>query len=522
MNQKNPHILAFLLFWLSCAFTARRKNIRDATNSHYWHRYPMSAQLRTTLRFLHRWIGFPAGVFLFILCFTGALAAFDQEIQSWMQPTSTLVKAPLFPSKKALTQAVSSLKEELQNGRFAFLKLPSPRDESFRLWHYDGHIFLGPALSPETGTPLPSSEVLGGSFFATLHCNLYLPQPWGIILTLLAGLALIATTLTGLWLQLRRFLPDLLLFRPRAHPHRRWLDLHLLAGTLTLPALLLAGISGVVLQSQDLLRIITPPHPPSGHISRHQQNIFSPPATSSLDVLALSQKGQQQWGRIAGGFLMQRGNEIGLYAPDDLHFCLKRQVITPHYPLAPSQAACSTVRSIFAGLHDFRWADLTSRWLYFGVGILGCLIIASGMVLFLRTEAYNHPHNAEKAPCSPNLFSLYYSLTVSTLIGLPIASFALLWSTRLASPLSSSIMWEKIVFFSLWGLSGLHAILMQRAHTQQAILLTLLALGLPLLDLATRPWHTARPFLFGSVDLISVTLGLSAACFVLRKKTEGA
>lgn len=479
----------------------------------------MSPRLRTALRLFHRWIGFPAGIFLFILCFTGSLACFSPEIQGWMQPRTAL-QAPLpHVTQTGLLQAGQQLKTQLDRGSFAFLKIPSPRDPVFRLWHYDGHTFLGPALAPDTGLPLKDHDVTGGTFFVTLHASLHLPSPWGQIIITLAGIALLITLLTGLWLQLRRFLPDLLLFRPHAARQRRWLDLHLLGGTLCLPVLFIIGLSGVVLQSQKLLHIMSPPHHPPGHLSRHQLHATTVPPISPTIITTLVEHGVHQWGTVADGFFMQTGKELGLYAPDSLHFCLQRHSLTATQPDTLPPSLCPTIHSFFLGLHNLRWAGLMTRWLYCLSGLLGCAIIGSGMVLFLQSERNNRTHATNLSLAQHSLHRLYEAFTTATLLGLPLATLALFWSTRLPTPgRLSPVLWEENLFFIIWCLSLLHGFITRQAARQQLGLLALLGLSTTGLDLLTRPFHTGRPCLFGAMDGMAACIGLISLVSLFRCK----
>ncbi|MCL1513133.1 PepSY domain-containing protein [Parasaccharibacter sp. TMW 2.1891] len=477
----------------------------------------MSPRLRTALRLFHRWIGFPAGLFLFVLCFTGSLACFSPEIQGWMQPRTALHSPLPAMTHTGLLKAGQNLKTQLDTGIFAFLKLPSPRDPVFRLWHYDGRIFLGPALAPDTGLPLTDHDVTGGTFFVTLHASLHLPNPWGQILTTTVGIGLLVTLLTGLWLQLRRFLPDLLLFRPRAASQRRWLDLHLLCGTLSLPVLFIIGLSGVILQSQKLIHMMNPPHHPAGHASRHQAHTAIPPSLSPAIISSLTENGLRQWGTVADGFFMQTGREIGLYGPDTLHFCLQRQALTPSHPTLPPRSVCPTVHSFFVGLHNLRWAGLATRWFYCFSGLMGCIIIGSGLVLFLQSERNSITHHPVSSTIRQRLQRSHEAVTIATTLGLPLATLALFWSTRLPTPFSlSPILWEKSVFFGLWSLSLLHAFIIRPATCQQLALVAVLGTGTTGLDLLTRPFHTGRPLLFGTVDLLAACLGLAALSVLLH------
>lgn len=462
----------------------------------------MPPAVRSWIVRLHRWIGLPAGIGLFILFASGSLATFSLEIQQWMQPQSAL-SAP--ETVEGLTHAGLLLTDAQHAHRTAFLRIPFARDPVFRLWQYDGHVFHGPALHPSTGVPLPMRDVVGGSFFVTLHECFYMHNFWGRLLVAIAGVGLILALITGVTLQYRRFFSDLLLFRPNAAPHRWWLDLHLLVGTLSFPVVMIIGLSGVILQIQSLSRPHAHAHVQnSSHSSVSDRTSQRSPAKLSV----LEQQGKHLWKETKGGFFMPNGEETYLYHPDHTSFCLTRLRISAAHPLPPATASCPSLRSILSGIHNMRWAGVTLRWLYFLVGISGALMMASGLVLFYRTEQRHLKHTQHRSSFT---LRLIYSTNTACIIGFPLACLGLLWSTRLPEwPSIASLPWETGIFFSLWGGSLLHALFVPQAARLQLLVLTLLGIGLLPLDWLTRPWMTARPWLFLSVDGCALLVGLTS------------
>lgn len=458
----------------------------------------MSPAFRSWIVLLHRWVGLPAGVSLWVLCATGSLAVFSTEIQQWMQPQAALSAAE---TAEGLTQAGRLMAEEQHKNHIAFLRTPLERDPVFRLWKYDGYVLHGPALHPSTGLPLPTRDVVGGSFFVTLHDCFYIPNLWGRSLVALAGGAMLVALITGVILQFRRFFSDLLLFRPHAAPHRWWLDLHLLIGTLALPVLMIVSLSGVILQIETLTY-----SPPKAQKPPHSSHTVPPLLSDSL--VALEKQGQHLWGKTQGGFFMSFGNETFLYHPDSTSFCIARARISATHPLPESTPTCPSLESIMAGIHNMRWAGLTMRWLYFLTGIAGALLVGSGLILFYKTEKR---HLKETHYASSFALRLLYGVNTACLLGFPIASLGLLWSTRLPNwPTLNNLPWETGVFFTLWAASLIHALAAPRAASLQLLILSIVSAGLFPLDWLTRPWATARPLLFLSVDSCGLFIAIAA------------
>ncbi|TPW36718.1 PepSY-associated TM helix domain-containing protein [Oecophyllibacter saccharovorans] len=491
------------------------------------------AGLRGVLRFVHRWVGFPAGLVLTALFYSGLLSLFSADLQGWMQP-ATLTQAPLAPraleEAEALVRHPHSKDSGLQASRHwkatPFLNLPQPGAPGLHLWQYDGHVFRGPALDPASGARLAGQDVAGGAFFVTLHDSFHLRAPWGSLLVTVAGGCFLVSLFTGLLLQWPRLKPAFLQFRPYGSAHRSWLDLHLLAGTLAFAVLLLTGVSGTFLAATDLLpekvqpRLTNPP-------ARLQDQSVLTPAPHTLPELVAT--GTALWGRGQNGFVLFSGLGATLYRSDGGQFCPMRSHVDTAGRVTTARR-CS-LYGFMRGLHDLRWAPSTIRWLYGFCGLAGLGVLASGLILFQKSEARKAAAAPARAP--RRLVGLYQGAVIGALAGIPLATLGLLWASRLSSPLPDPVLWQEEVFFTLWGTSFLLPLLswifpgapenMPRSQTlcwgSVLLPLSLLGLGLPVLDFITRHpslFSTPDSAVLWGTDLAGVLTGLVGASVLLH------
>lgn len=488
----------------------------------------MTPACRSRLRTLHRWIGFPVALLLFVTFFSGALAVFGQELQEWMQP-EILRAGPL--SARGIAEADRRLndapfqKNSQKNfqKRTDFLQLPSERDHSMKIWGYDGHVFQGAILDPATGKPLvsPSTEAAGAGFFVTLHDSFHLPSPYGWCLSALSGFGLLVSLGTGLWMHWRRLVPDFLLFRPQASAHRSWLDLHLLTGTLGVSIFTIIALTGV---SLAVLRLVPTPQSPLVTLT--------PSAGKPQSLSSLLARGETLWGKGGNGFVLSTPGGLVLYRADSARFCVAREHlgsfltknVTGAREARLSTPLCGGVGPFLRGLHDQRWSELLLRWVYFLTAFVGIALLSSALALFLKTEA----RQIEVSQARRQWFHLWFRLARASCagmtLGLPLATLALLWATRLPAPYAP-LHWQENLFFALWVGSFLLVFFFPSARIVLIGALGLLGVGLPMLDLATRSW-ALPPRLFLTVDALGALIGIGAFLVLIglpfRKKPRPA
>lgn len=106
------------------------------------------------------------------------------------------------------------------------------------------------------------------------------------------------------------------------------------------------------------------------------------------------------------------------------------------------------------GLHLARFAGPGMRWGLFGFGVLGSLMIATGMVLWSVKRRQQAQRKGAAAPPLKRGERLVASLNVALLGGLPLATGVFLASNRLLPlDLKAAPMPSLACFFGAWGLA---------------------------------------------------------------------
>lgn len=108
------------------------------------------------------------------------------------------------------------------------------------------------------------------------------------------------------------------------------------------------------------------------------------------------------------------------------------------------------------GLHRAKFADLWLRWLFFGLGMAGTAMIASGLVLWTVKRRADYT----KQPFLG--FKLVESLNIAAIAGLPVATAAFLWANRLLPAMKGRGDTEISVFFGAWAVCAILALVLPK------------------------------------------------------------
>ncbi|MDF7674461.1 PepSY-associated TM helix domain-containing protein [Acetobacteraceae bacterium ESL0709] len=469
----------------------------------------MTPFLRSWLAFFHKWIGYPAGLVLFILFFSGTLASFSAGLQQWMEPQTALNNAPL--TEKGIEQAEKLFAQSLQDYPNSFLRLPTRDDPVIRIWHFDGHNFLGPALNPTTGAVIPTRNHVGGLFFVTLHSDIRLPAFYGALIGLFAFIGLVIASITGLWMHWKLFFSDLLLFRPQAPDKRKLLDLHLLIGCVIFPVLMVIGFSGACLDLHQL-----------GLIGHHHSKKEAPALTyQSLPPLSpIIAKGQEEWHNLEGSFFLDTPEGLHFIRGDESQFCSSRPFISTEGKHSSSPSQPCTFHALLHGVHKIRWAHGALRWCIALIGLIGATLTGSGLIFFYKAEL----HKQGKNQSPPGLSCRFYkALNDGTIMGLPFATLGLLGISRLpAPPFMEVYQWENLAFFSLWGGCYLLSFIAGTARSFLPYLLMIAGFGLLPLDIFTRPFFSPGSVTCLIIDGCAILAGLAAFSSLNLRKGRNA
>lgn len=459
----------------------------------------MSRSLRQSLNLLHTWTGLLLGALLFLIFFMGSLSVFDDELDRWMMPDTRGVATKDVGYDAVLASLMPIV--EVRNEP-VFLSPPSERQPVYRArFHGPDDTHVHRYLDPATGDLLPEQGTLGATeFFFPMHFGLHLDYfgltNVGYWIVGVAGMAMLALLVSGVIVH-RRIFRDFFTFRLERSRGRALLDLHNVAGVMLLPFLVAITFSGVVIFAHvympaGILAVYPDPdtffHDVFPHPDREAAG--EPAETASIDAMVAQADREWDGGRpLAVGIFhpgdansyvaMYRytGNEVS-YDYEQLTFDAATGELMHHQWLGP---AMSTYQFL-TGLHLAMFDDWPLLWLYFVMGLGGCLVIATGFLVWLDKrvrQAGRAGYRTAQAAASAGT------------VGVLLATAAMLAANRLLPAMPERAAVEVWVFFGAWGASLLFGLWRPGLPNlrRQLQVLALTCLALPLLNAATTGDH---------------------------------
>lgn len=457
---------------------------------------------RQAMSWLHTWAGLILGWLLFAIFLTGTLSFFKNEFNLWMRPEMHGLQPVDATDPQVAQKALDALVRKAPSVTQWIMHLPDDRDPAVNiLWRGTGNgRFETLRMNPQTGEAIDTRQTMGGDFFYRFHFELRTAQKgrWAIegrwvvgVATMLMFVALISGVITH-----RRIFKDFFTFRPTKGGQRAWLDAHNVTGVLVLPFYLMITFSGLMIfhtlympagiataykgekgvdsnaYFADLQGEKAESRPRRGATDK----VEPLPAIALPPILA---EARTRWdgGRI--GSVQARRDakgravvEVTRHEGDRLQYRPPRLLFdaTTGQWLDQADATGPAVKTygVLYGLHMARFADVGLRWALFGFGLLGSLMIATGMVLWSvkrsaksqtqasRKGAAANAGTATKPPFGERLVA---AINIATLAGLPLACGVYIASNRLIPPGTEGRADVELAwFFSTWGLALLWAL----------------------------------------------------------------
>lgn len=489
------------------------------------------------MTWLHTWSGVVLGGLLFAIFWTGTLSVFDREIDRWMMPQTRLA----LPADNVPYGALqSSLDEAIANGSSIWsLLFPSDRQPVFRVTWRSPSQRVVRFLDPVSGEALAEQGTLGGSgffypFHYMLHIKAYDVGMWAVGL---AGVTALIGCLSGVVVH-RRIFADFFRLRMSVKSARSMLDVHNVAGVLGLPFHVAIALSGIVLfytvyfpfngraagypdRESFLAEVGDRFTRPKAHI---------PGGVAPLESLVQQASGQWEGrpvraisvhhpGDVGGYVQITRAHEDTITFPGQLAFfdagtadLLHRSELLP----------VAAVQRFLSGFHLIQFRHWTLRWLYFALGLLGCVMIATGLLFWSQARQRKLTHLGSRG------VRIVESLTVGSVIGILMATLAFFVVNRLLSlcatfPFQESAVLEIWTFYLVWLTSFAHAGLRpSRAWIEQCWVIAALAVSAVILNWITTGDHLARSAMhhhlwpIAGMDVILLVAGATSAWCALR------
>ena len=535
---------------------------------------------RQSMSWLHTWASLILGWLLYAIFVTGTLSFFQNEITVWMKPELH----QSVPSQSQIQHsqvALNYLQKNHPDAGSWSIQLPNSRQNTtvvnVRGANEDPRARRGGQriiLDSATGEVLEARETRGGGFLYRFHFELYgLDRIWARWIVGVATLLMFVAIISGI-ITHKKIFKDFFTFRP-AKGQRSWLDAHNATAVFALPFHLMITLSGLLLllftlmpwgveriyenrgaflQDQRQALLETPQQArgegrgerPQGEERRGEGRgqRAKPKAQPAplADLAPIITDAQKQWPNNPIG-------TITIVAPNTQKAQIELRALhgesVAHRNVYPSltyhgvTGALKTddtqlknptipaaIYNVTTTLHEARGVDLPLRWILFFSGILGTLMIATGLILWCVKRA---PQQQKQGYKSLGYRSVEV-LNITAMIGLPIACAGYFYANRLIDAnLDKRSSLEIRCFFIVWGLVFIYALLRQHRQAWLELLLVATALFafLPIFNLLTggAPLWTSMAndlWVIASFDLAMWVLAvLFAFSFIKVKNHRG-
>jgi len=449
----------------------------------------MKNGFRQSMAWLHTWTGLLVGWLLLLIFMAGTASYYREEISRWMRPE---LPRSTVSSEVAAERAIAFLQHKAPQAESWNVTLPDPRNPAMRMfWRNPESMVKPPAegekrrrrgggrfgdatVDPGTGEEVAARETRGGDFFYRLHFDLhYIPVLWARYLVGFCAMFMLVAIITGV-ITHKKIFKDFFTFR-KDKGLRSWLDFHNVSAVMALPYHAMITYTGIV-----TLMFMYLPWGVNVAYPKDEEAFFSEAfarladidtptegTATALPIQQLLYAARAEWkGAQVSGFTLyhpgganavidvyQRdGKRLSVDTPSLRYDAVNGTLIEA----SPLSGGATQTRGVMYGLHLARFADWGLRALFFVSGLIGCLMVASGVVLWAVKE---RPKHAKSGRIGVGL-RLVDALNIGAVAGLPIAFAAYFLGNRLLPvQLAERADAEANVFFYAWGAALLAAFL---------------------------------------------------------------
>lgn len=459
------------------------------------------------MNWLHTWAGLILGGVLFAIFWMGSLSVFDREIDLWMMPPTRLAAPEPVASVDALR---SSLDRAIAARAPAWtVILPTERQPVTRVTWREASGVVDRYFDP-AGAILPDPGTWGGTrFLYPFHYMLHIRlQDVGIWLVGLASMAMLALCVSGVIVH-RKIFASFFTLRTDRKPRRLILDLHNVTGVLALPFHVAITLSGLII----FWSIYFPSGWQTAYPSRQAFNAdtFSSfsrakldrPGTRLASLDAMVAEARRLWDGAmpltvsvrhvgdAASFVQFNRMDQDRAAAVVHRLYFDAATGTLLHRTADLRPVMTAQRFI-SGLHLVQFRHWTLRWLYFAMGLTGCVMIATGFLFWVESRRRKHAHLG-----LPGV-RVVEGMTLGSVGGILIATLFFFVANRLL-PLGTTFLGqdraalEIWIFYLVWLVTFGHAWLRpRRAWTEQCCAVAALAIVAVLLNWITTGDHLIR------------------------------
>lgn len=380
----------------------------------------LSQERGKTLLAIHGWSGVLLGLLLYAVILTGVIAVFADDIGDWSSPLEQEAMVPLPAGLDAKLRELATTVDPRYQEDVSLFPRAGGRIQAFFHHHVTPEGESQPEdfgvefkLHPQTLEVLDRREGFGediggfnvanalADFLVELHVSLHLPDPWGLLVTGMLGLAMMVAAATGLLVH-RHLIKEMFTIRKYREAMLVRRDAHVIAATWNLPFAFVLAFTGsyfsfagsvgipamaMVAFGGDQVKLIEtivgmPPvenktPAPMGNLDAMladaRERAKMEPAFVSIAHFGRADSQVTVFTRPADGELTSHN-----YVYDGPSGMFVRE--KPGLGLVPS--AGGTAADLMGPLHFGNFAGLLSKAVWFALGFASCYVALTGMLLW--------------------------------------------------------------------------------------------------------------------------------------------
>lgn len=415
---------------------------------------------------VHGWSGIVLGLLLYAVVLTGTAAVFAHEIGAWsaghVEARSAFTR-PLDGTIRRLAAATPAKYREAVN-LFEIgdhrLGVYFHRDEMDGGKPVDRGIYYqldgaGRVAKAVHGT---GEEVFGprnddalSSFLVDTHVRLHVPNPWGLLLTGILGLAMLVAAISGLLIH-RHLFKDIFTLRRNANPVLADRDRHSVAGTWSLPFAFVLAFTGSFFSFFGTVGMpVLAMAAFGGDVKALTETVYGNAATPDPRAVAIG-----DLDRLVADASRRAGAEPTFVAIEN--YGRADAAVTTYHPpragdietttllydgatgrfarvkpaIGTRPSAGGTLTGIMAPLHFGNFAGMLSKAVWFALGFAMCYVTLTGLRLWLarRRETMRSLEWLDRSVAIVG-FGLPFALVVAAaafLVTMPLGT-AVYWTT---------------------------------------------------------------------------------------------
>nr|WP_145552766.1 PepSY-associated TM helix domain-containing protein [Variovorax boronicumulans] len=361
---------------------------------------------------LHAWAGIVTGLLLFVVCFSGAVVVFKEEIDLWANPS--LARLPRAEAPVALDTVLAQLQARYPGAVVETIALPDALNPAYFAFLQEAGAPAAQrtkvALRADTGAVVGPVDSQLGQYLRMLHVFLFFGPRWIVGFLGVAMLVLIAT---GIVIH-RKILAELFTQRWGRSLRVVLSDLHKSAGIWGLGFHILIAATGAwlglaplfeqgwayVASTAPAARAAAPAKARPAPAAMHSLDALHAAARQAVPGLQVAHVSLRQWGTAAAQVRFTGGLQDHLASTARVEFdAATGRMRAQHDPR--TAGFWSLTNGLMEPLHFGDFGGLPLKWLYFFLGLTPAMLSLTGTLVWLDGRRQRAVRSGPALPAHP-------------------------------------------------------------------------------------------------------------------------